>query len=728
MSHRIRVNTRSAVTCLLVILLAPSFGWTRTADGLEPGYKPLRPVLKPAAVRISPLAPSGRLVVKFKRGAPVDSKSDRLGGSVGRQAESIIGRYGMAQLRPLLSDDREMITSRRLAAEDRSGVNLPDMSLYFQTPVISHQAAERAIRALNALDDVEIAYFSPQPENAEWTGELSVPNYEPGQRYLEEAPGGVDSRAAWSLPGGRGEGVTIIDVENGWNLDHEDLSVGASTIVVGGGGVALGDHGTAVLGEMFADPDLMGMTGMVYNSGCGVSPVNITVAAAISDAIPYLEPGDIILIEQHAPGPRYGYEWRDDQLGYMPMEFFQAEFDAMLNAYAAGIIVCEAAGNGEEDLDDTLYTPLFDTSFRHSHAIMCGAGNPPVGGVAQDRSKLDFSNWGERVNLQGYGVRVYTLGYGDLYDGGSEDSWYTDSFSGTSSASPIVTGAVASLSGIFQNMFGTLLDADSALVLLESTGSPQTNPNLIYHIGPRPNLHAALDPLFDPVDSVWYGDIGLCKDGSSAMPIYLTNSHPVREIYLPFRLTGDPFIAIDSLTRAERTNDFAQITVTFDNRFNGEVAYVMRAYTSGHQSPLWAGSGPIAYLWFRTNALAELGQEIVVDSAWLGSTNRLRLTSEFDDGYPDYFSAGTITIAEECEYPILCQGDCPNQADLFLDGTINAVDLNIMIETLFFSRPEEQDPGCDVTRSDFDADGFSDALDLNMMITMMFFNGPPPSN
>lgn len=332
MSHRIRVNAWFAVTGLLITILAPVFGVARTTDGLEPGYRSLRPVLKPENVQIGAQAPSGQLVVKFKRGAPVGSKSERLGGPVGRLAESIVAQNGMAQLNPLLTDNPEVIRSRRMAAEDRSQMNLPDMSLYFYTPVSDHQAAEQAIHALNELDDVEIAYFSPQPENAEWTGQSSVPNYEPGQNYLKEAPGGVDSRAAWSLPGGRGESVTIIDVEHGWNLSHEDLSVGASTIVVGGGSVAIGDHGTAVLGEMFADPDLMGMTGMVWNAGCGVSAVDTSVAVAISDAIPYLEPGDIILIEQHAPDPRYNYEWRQDQLGYLPMEFFQAEFDAMLNA------------------------------------------------------------------------------------------------------------------------------------------------------------------------------------------------------------------------------------------------------------------------------------------------------------------------------------------------------------------------------------------------------------
>ena len=43
------------------------------------------------------------------------------------------------------------------------------------------------------------------------------------QRYLELAPGGVDARFAWTIPGGKGNGVNMIDIEGAWNFSHEDL-------------------------------------------------------------------------------------------------------------------------------------------------------------------------------------------------------------------------------------------------------------------------------------------------------------------------------------------------------------------------------------------------------------------------------------------------------------------------------------------------------------------------
>ena len=43
-----------------------------------------------------------------------------------------------------------------------------------------------------------------------------------------------------------------------------------------------------------------------------------------------------------------------------------------------------------------------------------------------------------------------TAGYGDLQGGSNEDLWYTDSFSGTSSASPIVVGALGCIQGVLR--------------------------------------------------------------------------------------------------------------------------------------------------------------------------------------------------------------------------------------------------------------------------------------
>ncbi|HXV99726.1 MAG TPA: S8 family serine peptidase, partial [Anaerolineae bacterium] len=258
------------------------------------------------------------------------------------------------------------------------------------------------------------------------------------------------------------------------------------------------NHGTAVLGEMIANDDGQGVTGICPGADVGtVSIGSMSTAEALMTAADNLQPGDAILIELHAPGPHYNFQSRPDQLGYVCMEYWQANFDAIQYCWASGLVVVEAGGNGAENFDNaTYYGDLFDTTYRNSHAIIVGAGHPAVD--FNDLERESFSNYGERVNLQGYGSDVYTTGYGGLYNGsGVEDSFYTATFSGTSSASPIVTGAVACLQGRYKQIYGVPMTVDQIRKVLVSTGTPQMG-NLSEHIGPRPDLEAAFANLNAP--------------------------------------------------------------------------------------------------------------------------------------------------------------------------------------------------------------------------------------
>lgn len=52
------------------------------------------------------------------------------------------------------------------------------------------------------------------------------PNDDPkykDQGYLKPAGAGINAAYAWGFPGGDGAGTTVIDVERGWQLEHEDL-------------------------------------------------------------------------------------------------------------------------------------------------------------------------------------------------------------------------------------------------------------------------------------------------------------------------------------------------------------------------------------------------------------------------------------------------------------------------------------------------------------------------
>jgi len=70
--------------------------------------------------------------------------------------------------------------------------------------------------------------------------------------------------------------------------------------------------------------------------------------------------------------------------------------------------------------------------------------------------------------------------------------------------------------------------------------------------------------------------------------------------------------------------------------------------------------------------------------------------------------------------------NCPWQGDYNEDGDINTLDLNGVIDIMFFAAPNIQDPDCPTYRMDFDCTGAVDALDLNAVIDHMFFAGPLP--
>jgi serine protease len=215
----------------------------------------------------------------------------------------------------------------------------------------------------------------------------------------------------------------------------------------------------------------------------------LAVANAIDQAVQRLRPGDVLLIELHGIGPRG--RW-------VPMEYWDDIYDVIHAATKQGVVIIEAAGNGAEDLDHRIYKGKFDRKHRDSGAILVGAGAPAREGFS-DRERLDFSNYGSRVDVQGWGRKVATLDYGDLQQCDSSeqerytDRHYTGEFSGTSSASPIVAGAAVILEGIARSR-GATLSPSALRTLLASTGTPQAG-NRRENIGPRPNLARAIAKL-----------------------------------------------------------------------------------------------------------------------------------------------------------------------------------------------------------------------------------------
>ena len=496
-----------AISPLLLLSVNAGISPNITKHVAQHVAKRARPVAdKSVALEISPAAKIARVVVKFVDGSAVRQPLGRGGaqlvsltGQSLAPVETLLADYmNSGKVAPLLSQNPVTLDARRSRLEKKSGLKLADLGNYYEIQVASPAEASQLVNELNSLAIVETAYPEPEVEPAVISITTTSPNFNPQQTYLRPAPDGVDADFAATVPGGDGSGVKVIDIEGGWRTTHEELASNPPFVQIGGqiGSLDWRNHGTAVIGEMLGDDDGIGITGIAPGVQWGYSSIAAqSTANALQSAGSNLNPGDLILIELHAPGPHFNFESRNDQLGYVCMEYFQANFDVIQQLFLDGIVVCEAAGNGAENYDDAnLYGQLFDTTFRNSHAIICGAGAPPSGAFGADRTRLSFSNYGERVNLQGYGAGVYTTGYGDAFTSGAEDTWYTAFFSGTSSASPIITGSVAALQGAHKSAFGISMTSDEIRTLLDATGSPQTG-NTGQHIGPRPDLQAAFNQI-----------------------------------------------------------------------------------------------------------------------------------------------------------------------------------------------------------------------------------------
>jgi subtilisin family serine protease len=371
-------------------------------------------------------------------------------------------------------------------------------------PGRNKDAAELADR-LNRSDGVWKAVVAPKPVPAAAASGSSTAsrNFEPAQGYLDSTPNGIGAKDAWRKYDAKGKGVTICDIEGNWNFNHEDLprfrQIGGDLI----NDIGWINHGTAVLGEMVSKPGAGGTVGISHAARAVVQSAEINgvfnTAGAIANATANLKKGDVILIELHAPGPNGKF---------VAMQYWDDVFSAIRAAVSKGICVVEAAGNGNEDFQ----LSIFDNTGlqKDAGAIVVGAGVPPTnhfdffgdqqgftkyGSIGKPRSRIWFSNYGKIVNVQAWGWHVTTTGYGDAQGGSSQDRWYTHRFSGTSSASPIVTGAVACIQGLAMNNNGVPLTPKKVRSILVKTGSrqrPGPGVPLSQHIGPQPNLPRAL--------------------------------------------------------------------------------------------------------------------------------------------------------------------------------------------------------------------------------------------
>jgi serine protease len=439
---------------------------------------------------------ANRVVIKFREGSQIRLINGRLIGAVTAEVAAVqvlIRQTGLfASLHRLFGDLAEaQLNAQRQEAQRISGRVLADLNLYFVLPAPTKIIAAQLAAQLNQLSIVEFADLAPvrypPPAAAEAT-----PDFSPEQSYknLTLGIGVLDPAKA---PGSDGRGMSFVDVEYSWQLDHEDLKIPASRVIKSGTPYDYfndTNHGTAVLGEIVGLKNAYGVTGIAPAATTKLAPAETKErlydpATAILLASNSLDPGDVIVIEQQTPVCGRTAATCDGACG--PLEAIQAVHDVIANVTALNRIVVAAAGNGDVNLDDAACQGYFDRTTNDSGAIIVGAGH------SDDHTRMDFSSYGTRVDVQGWGENVVTTGYGDAF-GPSIQRRYTRTFNGTSSATPIVAAAVLAIQGRLKACHLPLATPAQMRQALTATGTSQPASDT-GHIGPLPHIAAALSAL-----------------------------------------------------------------------------------------------------------------------------------------------------------------------------------------------------------------------------------------
>lgn len=455
-----------------------------------------------------------RVVVRFRDGLKLSERDD-----IGKEIEALhlgpwsklVAQFPGLKLSPVFTAGAGLQDLTRRAMEIDPTYTPPDFGAFFYMDAPPQTELPAVLKSLLTWDGVREAYIDragPDPAVTAVNDPRSA-----NQIYLDAAPDGIDAEYAWNFAGGDGAGISVIDLEQGWTLDHEDLVAHGATLVHGTLLDSSRAHGTAVLGEICAFDNTVGCVGIVpHVSSVGVvSYYGSTRVKAIEAAIAKLHYGDVLLLEAQV--------WLNGSNLLGPIEAYDAEYEMIRLATALGIIVVEAGGNGTNNgsapaLNMDTYTTLSgrailnrdpaNPDFRDSGAIIVTAATS-----AAPHFKLAYGPHGRRIDCYAWAENIDTLSS----DAGGATAAYRSNFSGTSGASPIVTGAALAVQGRSEALLGSRFSPQQMRAILSdaATGTPPAAAETAL-MGVMPNLRAIFDNVFNSAPDVYVrdyvGDLG----------------------------------------------------------------------------------------------------------------------------------------------------------------------------------------------------------------------------
>ena len=479
--------------------------------------------------------------------------SDKYSYFEGKELKELVEKFKLTKLRGLLDRSKPSFVRRQIKSAsikelsklEKTGRNsdfpmLRSLSNYWRLDYRNYEGnIDELIKEFNSLYEINFAYKEHTVTDP--FVNPSNDNLSAQQGYLGAAPTGIDAIWAWGQ-GFEGQGIGFIDLEQGWIPTHEDLAAASPTLIFNdnrsGVGTYIGDHGTAVLGEVVGVDNTAGIVGIAPSIAYvrmashyeASSDTALHVADAIVAAILNMNVGDVLLLEV--------------QRNFLPTEMDMADFDAIRLAVANGIIVVEAAGNGNRNLDS--FTDVAG-NFRlnRTHADFMDSGAIMVGASlsALPHNRWASSNFGSRIDCYGWGENIVTSGYANRRAGSlgndltaTMNDDYTSTFGGTSGASPMITGAALILQGAYKDSTGTILSPLQMRSLLSNsaTGTAQGT-GVSGNIGVMPNLRAILEDTLEITPDIYLrdnvGDTGIVPSSGSisASPDIIARPNPVAD-------------------------------------------------------------------------------------------------------------------------------------------------------------------------------------------------------
>jgi len=217
--------------------------------------------------------------------------------------------------------------------------------------------------------------------------------------------------------------------------------------------------------------------------------------------------------------------------------------------------------------------------------------------------------------------------------------------------------------------------------------------------------HTSRKMVVTLADTVVIPDGFMPPGGTITIPVYLRNAHPMDELVLPVRYSGDVNLTyIDFNTDSCRTDYFDQVSLVQISPSSKKAAFRFRAGILIGNPPLAPGYGPIINLEF---SVGSGNGTNVIDTTQLGA-HLLRL----DAGYTAYQPRVVAGVWQS--------GRC---GDLDGDGAVAVIaDLVYLVDYMFNGGP----PPVNMDAANVDGLNGINIADLIYLVDYMFNQGPPP--